>query len=303
MSVIIDRLTKVYGTQKAVNNISFEAKKGIITGFLGPNGAGKSTTMKMITGYLRPDAGAISVEGINVLEHPRQVKKVTGYLPEHNPLYLDMYVREFLRFIGGIYQLSGVKKKVAEVIHKCGLEREAHKPIRALSKGYRQRVGLAKALIHDPKVLILDEPTSGLDPNQIVDIRTVIKEAAQDKTILLSTHIMQEVEALCDQVIIIDKGNIVANDKLENIKTNQSESQGMLLEFEGPIETKVFEEAGFKVIQQSGFTYLIESKDANIRAELLRITSEHALPLVSLKKADKSLEEIFQGLTKGAGDV
>ena len=303
MSVIIDRLTKVYGTQKAVNNISFEAQKGIITGFLGPNGAGKSTTMKMITGYLRPDAGTITVEGIDVQEQPRQVKKITGYLPEHNPLYLDMYVREFLRFIGGIYQLTGVKSKVAEVIHKCGLEREAHKPIRALSKGYRQRVGLAKALIHDPKVLILDEPTSGLDPNQIVDIRKVIKEAAQDKTILLSTHIMQEVEALCDQVIIIDKGNIVANDKLENIKTKQSGSQGMLLEFEQSIETKIFEDAGFKVVEQSGYTYLIESEDANIRAELLRITSEHALPLVSLKKADKSLEEIFLGLTKGGSDV
>ncbi len=303
MSVIIDQLTKIYGTQKAVDDISFEARQGVITGFLGPNGAGKSTTMKMITGYLRPDAGSIAVGGINVLEDPRRVKKLTGYLPEHNPLYLDMYVREFLRFIGGIYQLKQVKRRVEEVIQKCGLERESHKPIRALSKGYRQRVGLAKALIHDPEILILDEPTSGLDPNQIVDIREVIKEAAKDKTILLSTHIMQEVEALCDQVIIIDKGTIVANDKLENIKTIQSAGSGMILEFEQEIEVEVFEKAGFIVSEQSGFSYLIESDDPNLRAELLRITSEHSLPLVSLKKADKSLEEIFQGLTKGAGDV
>ncbi|XOV91214.1 MAG: gliding motility-associated ABC transporter ATP-binding subunit GldA [Bacteroidota bacterium] len=303
MSIIIDRLTKVYGTQRAVNGISFEAKKGVITGFLGPNGAGKSTTMKMTTGYLRPDGGSILVEGINVLESPLEVKKLTGYLPEHNPLYLDMYVREFLGFIGRIYRLGNLKAKVEEVIEKTGLEREAHKKIRALSKGYRQRVGLAKSLIHDPKILILDEPTSGLDPNQIVDIRKVIKQAGEDKTILLSTHIMQEVEALCDHVIIIDKGNIVADDQLANIKAGQTNTQGMVLEFEQAIDTKIFVEAGFKVREHSQYSYLIESDNKNLRAELLKITSEHALPLVSLKKADKSLEEIFQGLTKGEQNV
>ncbi len=299
MSIKIDHLTKNYGVQTAVNDISFEAKKGVITGFLGPNGAGKSTTMKMITGYIRPNSGKIWVEGIDVLEEPMQVKKITGYLPENNPLYLDMYIREFLTFIGGMYHLGGVKARVADVIQLCGLERESHKKIRALSKGYRQRVGLAKALIHDPEILILDEPTSGLDPNQIVEIREVIKQAGRDKTILLSTHIMQEVEALCDQVVIIDRGNIVANDKLEKIKSGQADSKGMILEFEATIDQTVFESAGFQVKEYGQFTYLVESEEANLRAELLRITSEQGLPLVSLKKADKSLEEIFQGLTKG----
>lgn len=299
MSVKIDHLTKIYGVQTAVNDISFEAKKGVITGFLGPNGAGKSTTMKMITGYIRPNSGSIWVEGIDVLEDPMHVKKITGYLPENNPLYLDMYVREFLMFIGGMYGLNRIKDRVAEVIQKCGLDRESHKKIRALSKGYRQRVGLAKALIHEPEILILDEPTSGLDPNQIVEIREVIRQAGKDKTILLSTHIMQEVEALCDQVVIIDRGHIVADDKLEKIKAGQSDSKGMILEFENAIEPEIFESAGFRVKEYGQFSYLVESEDSNLRAELLRITSENALPLVSLKKADKSLEEIFQGLTKG----
>lgn len=299
MSVIINSLTKLYGKQQAVNNISFVAQKGMITGFLGPNGAGKSTTMKMITGYLRPDAGSIEVEGINVLDHPMKTKRMIGYLPENNPMYLDMYVKEFLIFIGGVYGLPGLKSKVGEVIDKCGLEREAHKTIRALSKGYRQRVGLAKALLHDPEVLILDEPTSGLDPNQIVDIREVIKQAGKDKTILLSTHIMQEVEALCDQVIIIDRGNIVANDKLENIKAGQSSENQMILEFEQSIDQKLFEEAGFEITEQSQNTYVISSDNDDLRAQLLKITSEHSLPLTSLKKTGRSLEEIFQGLTKG----
>ncbi len=299
MSVTINTLTKVYGKQRAVNDISFIAKKGVITGFLGPNGAGKSTTMKMITGYLRPDSGSIEVEGIDVLQHPLKVKRITGYLPENNPLYLDMYVREFLRFIGGVYQMKKTGSKVDEVIGLCGLEREAHKPIRALSKGYRQRVGLAKALLHDPEVLILDEPTSGLDPNQIVDIREVIKNAGRDKTILLSTHIMQEVEALCDHVVIIDKGNIVANDRLDQIKADQSAEQRILLEFEDSIDHQLFEKAGFRITEQGQFTYLITAESSDLRAELLKITSEHSLPLVSLKKAGRSLEEIFQGLTKG----
>jgi ABC-2 type transport system ATP-binding protein len=225
MSIKVQNLTKVYGSQKAVNDISFEVQKGEIVGFLGPNGAGKSTTMKIATGYIEATSGSIEVCGFDVQESPMKVRQNIGYLPEHNPLYLDMYVKEFLEFIGGVYGISGkkLKDRISEVIDLVGLGLEQKKKIGQLSKGYRQRVGLAQALIHDPQVLILDEPTTGLDPNQLTEIRAVIKNIGKEKTVIFSTHIMQEVEAICDRVIIINHGNIVADSSLTDLqKTGNS---------------------------------------------------------------------------------
>ncbi len=217
MSVKVEQLTKVYGTQKAIDQISFEAKKGEVLGFLGPNGAGKTTTMKILTGFIPPTEGSAEVCGLSVLEEPIAIRRKIGYLPEHNPLYKDMYVKEYLRFVAGMYQLSKPKDRIAEMVEMTGLEREQHKPIGALSKGYRQRVGLAQAMLHDPEVLILDEPTSGLDPNQLAEIRALIKKVGQEKTVIFSTHIMQEVQAICDRVIIIRQGELVANDTIDKL--------------------------------------------------------------------------------------
>lgn len=220
MSISVQSLTKIYGTQRAVDHISFEIQKGEIVGFLGPNGAGKSTSMKMITGYLPPTEGSASVAGFDVTEKPMEVRKRLGYLPEANPLYFDMYVREYLSFSAGIHQITGseAKSRIEDIISQTGLSKEAHKKIGMLSKGYKQRVGLAQALLHQPEVLILDEPTSGLDPNQIVEIRELIMRMGQEKTVLLSTHIMQEVEAMCSRVIIINNGLIVADESLESLR-------------------------------------------------------------------------------------
>src|SRR6186713_1152381 len=214
MSLQIHHLTKMYGPQKAVHDVSFEISKGEIVGFLGPNGAGKSTTMKIATGYLPPSEGTVVVDGLDVSNQSLQVRKVTGYLPEHNPLYLDMYVHEYLHFVGRVYDVASnrLKVRIPEIIELCGLSREQNKKIEQLSKGYRQRVGIAQALIHDPSVLILDEPTSGLDPNQILEIRKLIKDISANKTVIFSTHILQEVQALCDRVIVINLGEIVADD-------------------------------------------------------------------------------------------
>lgn len=218
MSISVKNLSKHYDAQKAVDSISFEARPGRILGFLGPNGAGKSTTMRLLTGYLTPTAGEAAVSGKNIISQPIEAKKRIGYLPENTPLYPDMYVKEFLRFVGETYALSNLSNRIDEVIKLVGLTPEQHKKIGMLSKGYRQRVGLAQAIIHNPEVLILDEPTSGLDPNQLVDIRALIKELGKNKTVIISTHIMQEVEAICDDIIIINKGKIVANNSLEGIK-------------------------------------------------------------------------------------
>lgn len=219
MSISIINLSKHYGAQKAVDHISFEAKAGKILGFLGPNGAGKTTTMRMLTGYLAPSFGEIVINGKNINQHAIAVKREIGYLPENTPLYTDMYVREFLTFVGDTYGLKNLVKRVDEVIDQVGLRPEQHKKIGMLSKGYKQRVGLAQAIIHDPSVLILDEPTTGLDPNQLIDIRTLIKNLGADKTVIISTHIMQEVEALCDDIVIINKGKIVAKESLEKLKS------------------------------------------------------------------------------------
>lgn len=220
MSIQVTNLTKVYGSQRAVDGISFTLRPGEIVGFLGPNGAGKSTTMKILTGYLKPSEGTARVANFDVKDQPMQSRRSIGYLPEHNPLYLDMYVREFLLFSGKMYQLNGdfLKLRVSEMIAMCGLETEKHKKIGQLSKGYRQRVGLAQSFLHDPSVLILDEPTTGLDPNQILEIRELIRTAGKNKTVLFSTHIMQEVEALCDRVIIINKGKVVSDSSLETLR-------------------------------------------------------------------------------------
>ena len=227
MSILIQNLSKVYGLQKAVDDISFSLQRGEIVGFLGPNGAGKSTTMKIITGYLSPTSGSVNVNGFDGQKNPMELRRSIGYLPEHNPLYLEMYVKEFLEFIGKLYGLKSqqLSRRVAEMIELCGLEVEARKKIGQLSKGYRQRVGLAQALIHNPPVLILDEPTTGLDPNQIIEIRNLIKRVGQDKTVLFSSHIMQEIEAVCDRAIIINRGQIVADRALIDLK-----NEGVLLE-------------------------------------------------------------------------
>lgn len=219
MSIEINHITKQYGEQLALNDVTLTINKGIV-GLLGPNGAGKSTLMKIITCFIPPTSGTVSVEGHDVIDEPMAVKRIVGYLPEHNPLYLDMYVREYLEFVAGIHQLKGetAKKRINEMIEETGLGLEAHKKIGALSKGYRQRVGLAQAMMHNPQVLILDEPTSGLDPNQLIDIRNLISNLGKEKTVLLSTHIMQEVEAICERAIIINKGVVVADDKIENLK-------------------------------------------------------------------------------------
>lgn len=233
MSISVQNLSKIFGKQKAVNNISFELKKGEVVGFLGPNGAGKSTTMKMITTYLPPTSGTATVCGFDVQEKPMEVRKRIGYLPEANPLYFDMYIREYLEFTAGIHGIKKPKDRIEEMISLTGLTKESHKKIGMLSKGYKQRVGLAQAMLHDPEVLILDEPTSGLDPIQIVEIRDLITRIGKEKTVLLSTHIMQEVEAMCSKVIIISSGNIVANDTLDNLRKGGRSLEDVFRELAG----------------------------------------------------------------------
>ena len=302
----VKNLTKEFGTQKAVNNISFEAKKGEILGFLGPNGAGKSTTMKIATGYLPSTEGSIFVCGFDVRKSPLEVKKRIGYLPEHNPLYLDMYVREYLEFVGKIHNIVGKKlqERITEVIDLVGLGREKNKQIGALSKGYRQRVGLGAALIHNPEVLILDEPTTGLDPNQIQEIRSLIKEISKEKTIVFSTHIMQEVQALCDKVVIINQGEIVANDKVSNLKLDQNEVK-ISITFTTKIDKSKFEEnssiSEIEVLSENKYTFLIARNDAKndevIRAELFKIAVQNDWIIIEMIKEISSLENIFKKLT------
>ena len=302
MSVTVTNLSKNYGAQKAVNDISFTVNKGEIVGFLGPNGAGKSTTMKMITGYLEADEGSVSVSGVNVSENNFETKKKIGYLPEANPLYFEMYVREYLRFIGGIHGLENIKERTEEIINTVGLTPEADKKIGQLSKGYKQRVGLAAALIHDPEILILDEPTSGLDPNQIIEIRNVIKAFSANKTVLFSSHILQEVEAMCDRVIIINKGNIVADDSLKNLQQKNNQKATVNATFREAIPADAFsalKEA--ETVQQpspSSFRITTENPEA-VRKQLLQISIEKNWNIVSLQNETGSLEDIFKALTKG----
>jgi ABC-2 type transport system ATP-binding protein len=299
MSIVVSDLQKVYGEQKAVDRISFSLQKGEIVGFLGPNGAGKSTTMKMITGYLQPDAGTATVCNINVADNPIAVKRSIGYLPEANPLYYDMYVKEYLEFIGGIHAISNRKKKIDEVIELTGLTIERKKKITQLSKGYKQRVGLAAALIHDPEVLILDEPTSGLDPNQIIEIRNVIKQQGQNKTVLFSSHILQEVEAICDRVIIINKGKLVADSPLGKLQQSGN-TNTVRVAFKEALEVEWLQRlSGVKSVNKiDTFSWQIQAENPNyVKKQLLELSLQHNLNIVSLQTEGDSLEEIFRSLT------
>jgi ABC-2 type transport system ATP-binding protein len=301
MSVELKNLTKKYGEQIAVNGISLQVEKGQILGFLGPNGAGKSTTMKMITGFLKPDSGIAEVCGINVAENDIEVKKRIGYLPESNPLYFDMYVKEYLSFIGDVHTISDRKISITNCIRQVGLEPEQHKKISQLSKGYKQRVGLAAAILHDPEVLILDEPTAGLDPNQLVEIRDLIRQLGREKTVILSTHIMQEVEAMCDRVAIISKGNLVANDTLAILK-NKGSHKILKVGFEESLEAEwLLRINGVTSVEKTtdGF-WLIQSPDMEaVRRKVLDLANEHQLNIINLQTIGGSLEEIFRNATTG----
>ncbi len=301
MSLYVSHLTKVYGQQKAVNDISFSIEKGEIVGFLGPNGAGKSTTMKIATGYLPPTSGSVRVNDHDVTLQSLHVRKMIGYLPEHNPLYLDMYVHEYLHFIGRIFEIasSTLKVRVPEIISLCGLRLEQNKKMEALSKGFRQRVGLAQALIHNPEVLILDEPTTGLDPNQILEIRKLIKDISQNKTVLFSTHIMQEVQAICDRVIVINRGEIVADDTVNNL-LKQTGNVNVEVEFEGEVnEDDLRMLPGIeRVIQLRKGCYRLSAKEGfDLRPEVFRFAADKKLSLIGLKQEENTLEEIFRSLT------
>ncbi len=301
MSIEVKNLTKIYGEQKAVNNISFSLNKGEIVGFLGPNGAGKSTTMKIITGYLKANSGAVKVASINVNADPIAVKKKIGYLPEANPLYYEMYVKEYLEFIAGVHQIQNPKNKIQNVIELTGLQVEQKKKLGQLSKGYKQRAGLAAALIHDPEVLILDEPTSGLDPNQIIEIRNVIKEQGKNKTVLFSSHILQEVEAICDRVIIINKGELVADDKLSNLRNRNASSNSVRVSFKEVLEAEWLQRlpAGESVNKLDSHTWQISTKKPEeLRKQLLELSLQHNLNIVSLQTVGSSLEDVFRELTK-----
>lgn len=300
MSIEVSGLTKIYGEQKAVNNISFKVNKGEIVGFLGPNGAGKSTTMKIVTSYLAQDAGSVKVCGIDVTNSPIETKKKIGYLPEANPLYFDMYVKEYLEFIAGVHGIKDKKTAISKVIELTGLQVEQKKKIGQLSKGYKQRVGLAAALIHDPEVLILDEPTSGLDPNQIIEIRNVIKQQGLNKTVLFSSHILQEVQAICDRVIIINKGEIVVDDTLASLQAGSKKTQSVIVSFENEPAVSLLEQLpGAEKVEKTGDkTYKIRvSSPELVRNKLLELALLHNLNIVSLQTESRSLEDVFRTLT------
>ena len=308
MSIEVSNLLKVYGEQKAVNNISFKINKGEIVGFLGPNGAGKSTTMKILTGYLQQTAGTAFVCGINVSNQPLETKKKIGYLPEANALYFDMYVKEYLSFVDEVHKVANQKQEVKKVIDLVGLTVESKKKIGQLSKGYKQRVGLAAALIHDPEVLILDEPTSGLDPNQIIEIRDVIKKQGQHKTVLFSSHILQEVEAICDRVIIINKGELVADDKLSSLQQGNRNNHSVLVQFKESIDRSLLENlidvSDIMELQTSnpivtGYK-LQTSNPESVRKQILQLALQHNLNIVSLQSESQSLEDVFRTLTQKA---
>lgn len=303
MSVSVHQLTKIFGEQRAIDGVTFEAKPGEILGFLGPNGAGKSTTMKIATTYLPPTSGAVEVCGYDIESNPAAVRACIGYLPEHNPLYLEMFVREYLGFIGKVHKLSGkeLKNRIETIIELCGLTKEQHKKIEALSKGYRQRVGLAQALIHDPKVLILDEPTTGLDPNQIVEIRNLIKTISANKTVIFSTHIMQEVQALCDRVVVINNGKLVANDRIENLKLTGTKKVIVKVEFSETVDVEKLHaiEGVNEVTLEKGNEYRLSSDpEVDVRPAIFKFATEQNITLVGLSQEEITMENIFQDLTK-----
>lgn len=299
MSIEVNQLTKIYGDQKAIDNISFSVEEGEILGFLGPNGAGKSTMMKIATGFIPPSHGEVKVAGFDVGSQSYDVRKNIGYLPEHNPLYLDMYVHEYLGFIASLHGFKGTSRldRTKSMVALCGLTMEQNKKIGALSKGYRQRVGLAQALIHDPKVLILDEPTTGLDPNQLAEIRTLIRQISKDKTVILSTHIMQEVKALCSRVIIINKGKIVANDTVEHLST-LSGAKILNIEFQKHIDAKELKALrGIEILSGDGIHFKIKS-DNDIREALFKFSADKGWIILSMQAEEADLETVFYQLTK-----
>jgi ABC-2 type transport system ATP-binding protein len=321
MSISVSNITKIYGAQKALDAITLEIKPGGITGLLGPNGAGKSTLMKILTCFIPPTSGDASVCGFDILEQSIEVRKKIGYLPENNPLYLDLYIREFLGFIAGTHQLKGnIASRVAEMIEMTGLQSEQHKKIGSLSKGYRQRVGLAQAMIHDPEVLILDEPTSGLDPNQLLEIRNLIKEVGRTKTVVMSTHIMQEVEAICNRAIIIHKGRIVADDSTQNLQHLATSKALVKVEFNSPVPGAMLKtipgvievlipgngdeyritnyELRITNKQNSSHWHIISAPGSDIRADIFKFAVEQNYTVLSLHREEQKLEEVFQELTR-----
>ena len=296
MSIKVSSVTKVYKTQKALNKVSFSADKGQIIGFLGPNGAGKSTMMKILTGFIKPNSGDVFVDEINVLENPIKAQKIIGYLPEHNPLYTDMFVREYLQFQAAIFMVD--KSQIETCIKKVGLESEAHKKIHQLSKGYQQRVGLAAAILHNPTVLILDEPTTGLDPNQLVEIRELIKELGKEKTVLFSTHIMQEVEAVCDRVIIIKKGEILVDKKLSELKENNQ--QTIEVTFDYKIEEQFIQRLPNVVSYKNNYDntwYITFESEEDMRPKIFDFAQENGLKILGLNTKNKNLETLFREVT------
>ena len=300
MSIEIKKVTKIYGLQKALNEVSFTVNQGEILGFLGPNGAGKSTLMKIITCYIPPTEGTVIVDGYDVREDSLEIRKRVGYLPEHNPLYLDMYVKEYLTFIAGIHKLNKKKEKVSNVVDLVGLGLEQNKKIGQLSKGYKQRVGLAQALIHDPKVLILDEPTSGLDPNQLADIREVIKNIGKEKTVMFSSHIMQEIEAICDRIVITNRGNLIVDKDAIQMMNSNSNQQIVQVEFDTTVsKTELKSIKGVeKVKQLEGDSWqLTSTKSEDLRVEISKFASSKGILVLSLQKETQKLENIFKELT------
>ncbi len=300
MSIQVTNITKIYGKQKALNNVSFNVGENEIVGFLGPNGAGKSTMMKILTCYIPQTEGVAKVCNFDVATQSIDVRKNIGYLPEHNPLYLDMYVKEFLEFVGGIYKIKNSKQRVTEMIELTGLQIEQNKKIGALSKGYRQRVGLAQAMIHDPKVLIMDEPTTGLDPNQLEDIRSLIKNLGKQKTVMLSTHIMQEVEAICDRVIIINNGEIVADEETKSLQQNKTQ-QIITVEFDKAISEKLLLQIkdieSAKSKSETTWELISSSKD-DVRKAIFEFAVKNNLSVLTLNKQEQKIEDVFKELTK-----
>ena len=301
MSVLVKNLTKIYGEQRAVNDISFEAKPGEVLGFLGPNGAGKTTTMKVITCFIPQSGGTVEVNGYDVEKNPMDVRRSIGYLPENNPLYKDLYVKEYLTFVARLHDVKNIRQRVDEMVQMTGLEREQKKVIGALSKGYRQRVGLAQAMLHDPQVLILDEPTSGLDPNQLAEIRNLIKELGKQKTVIFSTHIMQEVQALCDRVVIINRGEIVANDTIETLQSRVKGESVVTVEFAQSVDKKLLESIPkVKQVKDLGKNrwQLLAPMEVDIRPDIHQFVVKHQLTLLEMHKEVSSVEDVFQQLTK-----
>ena len=300
MSIKVENLTKVYGAQKAVDSVTFEAKKGEVLGFLGPNGAGKTTTMKIITCFIPQTEGTAEVCGFDTTEQSMEVRRRIGYLPEHNPLYKDMYVKEYLEFVAGVHKVPNKKSRVGEMIEITGLEREQKKQINALSKGYRQRVGLAQAMLHDPEVLILDEPTSGLDPNQLIEIRNLIRQLGKEKTVIFSTHIMQEVQAICDRVLIINKGKLVADDSIDDLQN--------LVKGESIVTVEFVEKTDKQLLSKIPRVNKLKAKndrkwelstnlEHDIRADIFHFAVENKLTIIEMKKEISSVEDVFQKLT------